>query len=222
VDFDSITRILTVIAPAGQHGVKNAKSAKDIHRTLRCNAWPLHFIPFKSHIRPERFEFFTVAGLKSFVFFRIPPLPGDSAVIRCIPVRFPRLRFTVKQIMVAVVLWGLAFAGFRVWRWRIYCLRTAALHRASAASCSDGADFLEMLRNDADEKVRCGDLSWRESAANQRREAELTRRWSAYWKQLQRKYEAAAAHPWLPIEPDPPLRLPDLLEPESMKGVGRQ
>jgi hypothetical protein len=130
----------------------------------------------------------------------------------------PRARFTVSRTMIAVAFLAVVITGFRGWRWRTYCLRTAAAHRANAQRCSDSVDFHAMLTKDAEEKVRWGDLSWKDSAAQQRREAELARRWSSYWNELGRKYEAAAAHPWLPVEHDPPLRLPALLVPESTKG----
>ncbi len=127
--------------------------------------------------------------------------------------RLRRVRFTVRQTMISVVLVAFALAGFRGWRWRTSCLRRAALYEATARACADAADLHELMRDDAEEKIRQGDLSWKDSAANQRREADLSRYWSNYWDQLQRKYEAAAVHPWRSVEPDPPLKDPALLVP---------
>jgi hypothetical protein len=131
--------------------------------------------------------------------------------------RLPRMRFTVRQTMISVVLVAVTLVGFCGWRCRVYYLRRAADYRALAHECSGAADFREMMRDDAEEEVCRGDLSWTGPAAQQRREAELARRWSTYWNQLRRKYEAAATRPSLPVEPDPPLRLPVSSVPKSIK-----
>jgi hypothetical protein len=108
--------------------------------------------------------------------------------------------------MIAVVLVAFALTCLRGWRWRIDCLRRAASYEALARACADAADSHERMRDDAEERIHQGDLSWKDSAADQRREAELSRYWSNYWSQLRQKYEAAAAHPWRSVGPDPPLR----------------
>jgi hypothetical protein len=115
--------------------------------------------------------------------------------------------------MIMVVVVAFALTGFRGWRWRTYCLQQAASYEALARACADAADSHELMRDDAEEKVRQGELSWKGTAAHQRREAERSRYWSNYWNQLQQKYGAAAAHPWRSVEPDPPLKDPALLVP---------
>jgi len=130
--------------------------------------------------------------------------------------RLPQVRFTVRRAMIVVALAAFMLAGFRAWQWRAHYLERASSYGATANDCADAAAWLELLRDDTEEKARRGDLSWKDSAVNLRREAEKTRRWSAYWDQLRRKYKAAAARPWLPIEPDPPLRLPALPVPKSI------
>jgi hypothetical protein len=91
--------------------------------------------------------------------------------------RVPRVRFTVRQMMIAVaVVAGLA--------------SVEAMRRRS----SDLQEHAESHKVEA-----CGIALGIRPDPEHRWEA-----WIAYHMMLSRKYERAAAHPWLPIAPDPP------------------
>jgi hypothetical protein len=99
--------------------------------------------------------------------------------------RLPRVRFTVRRIMLAVAVVAIVLGGLRLW-----CL--SAHYRALA----------EVHRQKADEVVRgtyagpggSYHLEWCAWPSPNKE----------YHLRLKENYERAASRPWLPVEPDPP------------------
>jgi hypothetical protein len=87
--------------------------------------------------------------------------------------RLPRIRLTVRRLMLAVAVVALV-----IWLGRIYQLRQMYLEKVL-----DNKVALRQL----DSGISC----YTEDHTN----------WHEAMKQ---KYEHAARHPWLPVEPDPP------------------
>jgi hypothetical protein len=88
--------------------------------------------------------------------------------------RWPRPRFSVRWLMVAVAVVALASGGWHLWELRRSHLRTALKHEVLSSLLREGhADI------------------GRDPGRSDHHEA------------LRNKYERAARHPWLPVEPDP-------------------
>ena len=89
--------------------------------------------------------------------------------------RLPRVRFTVRRMMVLVAILGLMIAAFER-RQRFGWI--ASEHRAHVPK--------HMFPT---KPVGMGDKEWRPLE---------------WHESMARKYEYAASHPWLPVAPDPP------------------
>jgi hypothetical protein len=110
------------------------------------------------------------------------------------PLRVPRMRFTLRSMMVGVaVLAWLTFCAQTIARWQLF-RKLAQSHAAHEVRLrAEVAPVLEFVRETG--YWGCGVL---QSAV----EAECER---AEWHcQLKLKYQRAALHPWLPLEPDAP------------------
>ena len=94
----------------------------------------------------------------------------------------PRVRFTVRRMMVAVVVVATAMATYM---WAILIPARAAKYRRLA----DGYEFSESYYNDPSRGPP--DSAERALVVN-------------YLAMLKRKYDIAARHPWWPIDQDPP------------------
>jgi hypothetical protein len=105
----------------------------------------------------------------------------------------PRARFTVRRLMVAVVIFAMAAGG---WRWY-------AATRRREREYSDWAWRYGFLERGARDEAR----------RSQRRYA-YTDIKLRYFEAMRLKYERAARCPWFPVEPDPPEPEPDPNEPE--------
>jgi hypothetical protein len=112
--------------------------------------------------------------------------------------RLPRVRFTVRWLMVAVAIVALAFPLFRMARFYRMHLHAALSHR-------------EWEKFHALELKNVALTEYAPSVSPQRRR-EMTeqsisraRNRQRYHAELKRKYERAATHPWDPVEPDPPM-----------------
>jgi hypothetical protein len=117
------------------------------------------------------------------------------------PMKLPRVRFTVRQVLVAVAALALLMAAgieavrqmriARAYRqmavyhasWRDFCLAEAEEYRAAVAA-------------------RPASRDWSRSEAHQRALAQ-------YHDSQASKYRLAARSPWLPVEPDPPEPAPE-------------
>ena len=105
--------------------------------------------------------------------------------------RLPRVRFTVRRMMVAVPVVALTIAAIQMWQRRSFCRDQAErwTTHAEALRIQAGAILTNSL-SPPEEIERDVDL------LNRHRErAEHQRRW----------YARAASYPWLPIPEDLPL-----------------
>ncbi len=115
--------------------------------------------------------------------------------------RVPRVRFTVRRLMVVVAVVALAFGIVRLWALRQLYLQKAAEH----------AGFRAYVLNSPD-SIRHWEFRW----TDQRMGQPASYPWPAgppfvpaitkYHDDMRIKYERAARYPWLPVEPDPPGR----------------
>jgi len=100
----------------------------------------------------------------------------------------PRVRFTLRSMMVAVALVAVGLGVCRKWQIRVDRLDDARLcaTRARVNRAWMGSDGPHPTKWSPDG-------NWHEA-----------RRRAYYWDKMRRKYERAAAYPWFSIEPDPP------------------
>jgi hypothetical protein len=105
--------------------------------------------------------------------------------------KMPRVRFTVRSMMVVVALVALSmWAKFQVEARRTY--------------------FSQLVRQYNDQRYKASVLAYSGSGGaimfEERMKADAVRRAkaSAYYSDLIRKYERAVRYPWLPVAPDPP------------------
>jgi hypothetical protein len=108
-----------------------------------------------------------------------------------------RVRFTVRRMMVVVAVAAVALtllAGVLRDRRRSQYLRLAAFHER------EGSRIAEML--DMEGRSR---RMWMKPDPASNRWLAVPREEVEYRVQMRRKYECAAAHPWLSVEPDPPI-----------------
>ena len=105
----------------------------------------------------------------------------------------PRVRFTVRGMMVAVAIVGMACGGELIRRRRNYYLNEADTYAYGERIFRESAD--EPL-----EGCRAGQVS-REAQARFKVETLAT---ADHYAALKRKYARAARYPWLPVAPDPP------------------
>jgi hypothetical protein len=135
--------------------------------------------------------------------------------------RLLRVRFTIRTLMLAVAVVGLAFGIERL------CRRVSYFHSRAEMFALMEQVFRDMERFAADSARRHAewareDVAWawaygaerHVSIASQtkngveaRREQREAESWAARADRacgLVRKYKYAARHPWLPVEPDPP------------------
>jgi hypothetical protein len=113
--------------------------------------------------------------------------------------RLPRVKYTVRRMMVAVAILALAFGIIRLWATRQLYLKKAAGHAGFRT---------EVLRSP--ETIAYWESRW--TAQREGRPARYP--WpggppfvpamAQYHDAMRIKYERAARYPWLPVEPDPP------------------
>jgi hypothetical protein len=111
--------------------------------------------------------------------------------------RLPRVRFTVRRMMIAVAVGSIACAAIHWIELRGECRREAQWHEGVL-------EDLETIRTNGFYPYcsRGGSpvthLEYNEATAP------LHARLVAHHDIMRRKYERAARWPWLPVEPDPP------------------
>jgi hypothetical protein len=103
--------------------------------------------------------------------------------------RLPRLRFTVRRLMLVVALAGLVMGG-GVWGYRMWRMS------AKYARIAQSFKWTESLHRGLEARFQ----------NNAQREAAKFAAVATHYAALVRKYERAARYPWLPVEPDPPER----------------
>jgi hypothetical protein len=127
--------------------------------------------------------------------------------------RLPRVRFTVRRLMIAVAIVGVLLAAGLEARWmhrkyREYATR-ASLHSYCERLYSEWAS--SDIKKEADRRSKfekngqAGFDDWVLHLADYygRRAAKETL-WANYHARMKSKYEVAMRRPWLPVEPDPP------------------
>jgi hypothetical protein len=135
-------------------------------------------------------------------------------------VRLPRLRFTIRWMMVVVAIVALAL-GSTLWGLKMrrlarsYALRASmskqleSKHRGLEARVTGAVQEIEELQQEIGEPgpVR-EEPSFAAIGLDQMRliseYAAHSRRLADHHATLRRKYERAARYPWLPVDPDPP------------------
>jgi hypothetical protein len=100
----------------------------------------------------------------------------------------PRRRFSTRHLMLLIAVVGVFLGVLRVWQDVSYCLQKAAFHEDMAAF-HRGRWPTNMNRADAALLL-----------AVMPRRPEL----AVLHSRMRVKWQSAAAHPWLPVEPDPP------------------
>jgi hypothetical protein len=107
--------------------------------------------------------------------------------------RLPRLRFTVRRMMIAVAIAGIV-------AWGVKLRRFAASYRARADICERRelsvwrGCYFDFVSRTEEERV----LRHAEDYAAQKLMAD-------HYAHMQAKYDRAARYPWLPVASDPPL-----------------
>jgi hypothetical protein len=126
--------------------------------------------------------------------------------------RVPRVRFTVRWMMVAVavVAMGLGVRA-QLSRWqqlaRYYAIEAGRLRRSVLTFRAIGEMSQEQWiahYRAADERSLPGPLTYYGWAERYGEESAGARRHADYLDLLRKKYQRAAAQPWWPVEPDPP------------------
>jgi hypothetical protein len=108
--------------------------------------------------------------------------------------RMPRVRFTVRRLMIAVAVAALLLGGDVLWRKRAGYLARANVEAASEMQSRALIKVYESaIETSAAPSVADGYRHW----------VEVHREEADYHGRLRRKYERAARYPWLPVEPDP-------------------
>ena len=128
--------------------------------------------------------------------------------------RLPRVRFTVRGMLIAVASIALLMGGLRlVWLRSVY--RKAAL--AHAAYENLARTLQSMVENDGkDERelaIAIGMKVAPESEAVRAKraaDASVNQKTAEYHATLKQKYERAASRPWVALAPDPPPPKPDV------------
>jgi di/tripeptidase len=132
--------------------------------------------------------------------------------------RLPRVRFTVRRMMIAVavvaVLIACSFQAVRLHRnyqhysWRVEFHTT--MEQGDLTLASSLNNLADVLSSGASRLAGRGfGEEMGQRAKKHFREAERRRVSAKYHAQMKAKYEAAARRPWLDVEPDPPP--PELL-----------
>ena len=136
--------------------------------------------------------------------------------------RWPRMRFTVRWLMVGVAIVAIACGAVMLRRRSIsyratanrYALIEARWRKGGKSWDKTAAEQRKHLR-EVEAYADGGGGRFRESwkplidSATQgftlaSGKAADCYQWAAYWGSLRAKYDQAARRPWLPVEPDPP------------------
>jgi hypothetical protein len=135
--------------------------------------------------------------------------------------RRPRLRFTIRKLMIAVLVASLGFWSVKLWLLsRDYARRAKAYEAAetqyrsvrglflavTSSYAQDAANSSAMLASSEAPFLGSEELAKRsrDLAASLLANAREPERKMAYYGALKRKYQRAARYPWLSVAPDPP------------------
>jgi hypothetical protein len=121
--------------------------------------------------------------------------------------RFPRIRFTIRFLIIAVaVVGGLLTASRLVYLWRNYQAR-ASMHASKEVAYVLQAQAYERkldwcAQQAAIQSTSVAGSSWERLATSSGAMAHDLQRLAAAESRLKRKYERAARQPWLAVTPD--------------------
>ena len=111
--------------------------------------------------------------------------------------RVPRVRFTVRQIMVAVAVVSLALCGENYRRKRATEKRRESYETRARIYRSYASQFRDSYeKRTSDVFSLCYGPEFAATPA-------LRLKWAQYYESLVGKYEHAASRPWDPVPPDP-------------------
>jgi Tfp pilus assembly protein PilE len=125
--------------------------------------------------------------------------------------RIPRVRFTIRFLMIVVAVVGVFLTVARLIYFRRHYEVIAAMHASKEATYVRQAQGYER-RHDwcAQQATIANDRSasvegsgWKRLATSSGAIAHDLRRLAVHEARLKRTYERAARYPWLPVEPDP-------------------
>jgi hypothetical protein len=123
--------------------------------------------------------------------------------------RRPRVRFTVRRLMIVIAVVGVLFAvGLETTRLRrISAARQQALtsyaaYEALARKFSAQQSPMETKAREGSAESLAEDLE--KAATISARMAARYQRNADYWDMMSKKYADAARYPWRSVEPDPP------------------
>jgi hypothetical protein len=126
--------------------------------------------------------------------------------------QIPRVRFTIRLLMIVVAVVSVFLTAARtVYLWRHY-QALAAMHASKEVNYIREVQQAErkqewvarVARSDNLQSATVRGSTWDRFATAAGAAAHDLRRLAADESRLKCKYERAARHPWLPVEPDPP------------------
>jgi hypothetical protein len=113
--------------------------------------------------------------------------------------KLPRVRFTVRRMMLAVAIVALTLEGSIVWNRYTYCRNRTAMLAAQVAYLRGFAAKAPSPKA----VIRGFVIELRPGTPPVQATGETIRDWTAYLETLARKAERESRRPWLPVEPDP-------------------
>ena len=113
--------------------------------------------------------------------------------------RLPRIRFTVRRMMLAVAIAAVVMEGWIVWGRYTYHRDQAALTARTAAGLRR-----MMARLPPKRLARGTYLDFEDGSPSVPATPEACQQFLAHLDRIARKHQYAARHPWLPVTPDPP------------------
>jgi hypothetical protein len=133
--------------------------------------------------------------------------------------RLPRVQFKVRGLLAAVAIAAVVMGAERLLARRGRALGLRSQHEVhargrlelaesfaatAARNESEAKRMRDAARDQSDERFISFALACESQATVQRSEERRLRALARYHDVLRRKYEQAARHPWLQIDPDPP------------------
>jgi hypothetical protein len=119
--------------------------------------------------------------------------------------RLPRVRFTVRRIIMLVTTSAMGFAALSYHRNASHYREIARFHSRQSIVHDFASKGQDVILVGCPTDGGDGGYCVRTPQAKTEAERARMRRIARYHAELTTKYERAAARPWLPIESDPPL-----------------
>jgi hypothetical protein len=119
--------------------------------------------------------------------------------------RLPRLRFTVRRLLVAVAVIAALWCAERMRQQRATQQRSEYYQASAALYRMFGRQFREAYA------TRSANVFAIQHGPTFAATPALRLKWARHYESLASKYEDAVSHPWEPVPPDPPP--PEILAP---------